>query len=170
MSITEGDNFSYDGEFHVTQIINNINTGIWEYNISTKDVKWSPGFYALLGYQPGEIAPSYDFFFENLLYHEDKPIFLKSINRHFQDAPETVQVRLLTKTGGYRWFESTAKRWDDNSVPKITGSIVDIHDHRLLQLQSTRNDFLFKETIKIAKVGGWEIDVRSMALTLTREA
>ncbi len=170
MSVPEGDKFSYDGEFHVTQIINNINTGIWEYNISTKEVKWSPGFYALLGYEPGEIAPSYDYFFENLLYYEDKPAFVKSINRHFHEAPETIRVRLLTKRSGYKWFESTAKRWDDNSTPKITGSIVDIHDHKLLQLQSVRNDHLFKETIKIAKIGGWEIDVKTMTLTLTREA
>lgn len=170
MNVTEGDNFSYDGEFHVAQIINNINTGIWEYNISTKEVKWSPGFYVLLGYEPGEIPPSYEFFFENLLYYEDKQLFLKSINRHFNDAPDTIRIRLLTKKNGYHWFESTAKRWDDNSTPKITGSIADIHDHKLLQLNSTRNDFLFTETIKIAKVGGWDIDVKSMTLSLTREA
>ena len=169
MSITEGDKFSDDNEFHLTQIINNINTGIWEYNISTKDVKWSPGFYALLGYEPGEITPSYDYFFENLLYYEDKPLFTRSINRHFHETPETIRIRLLTKQSGFRWFSSTAKRWDDNSVPKITGSIADIHDHRLLELQSTRNDFLFKETVKIAKIGGWEIDVKSMALTFNRE-
>ncbi|MFB9842661.1 PAS domain-containing sensor histidine kinase [Mucilaginibacter ginsenosidivorans] len=169
MSITEGDKFSYDGDFHITHIINDLNTGLWEYNISTREVKWSPGFYVLLGYEPGEIPPSYDYFFENLLYYDDKPAFLKSINRHFNDAPETIRVRLLTKQSGYRWFKSTAKRWDDNSVPKITGSIADIHENKLLELQSGRNDFLFKETIKIAKVGGWEIDVRSMTLTLSRE-
>src|ERR1700759_1314127 len=122
MSFTEGDKFSYDGEFHITQIFNTINTGIWEYNISTKEAKWSSGFYNLLGYEAGEIPGTYDFFFENLLYHEDKPVFLRSINKHFKDAPETVRVRLLTKKSGYRWFESTAKKWDDKSEPKITGS------------------------------------------------
>jgi PAS domain S-box-containing protein len=170
MSFTEGDKFSYDGEFHITQIFNTINTGIWEYNISTKEAKWSSGFYNLLGYEAGEIPGTYDFFFENLLYHEDKPVFLRSINKHFKDSPETVRVRLLTKKSGYRWFESTAKKWDDRSEPKITGSIVDIHDHKLLELQTSRNDFLFKETNKIAKVVGWEIDVKSMTLALTREA
>lgn len=171
MSVTEGDNFSYDaGGFHVNQLINNIKTGIWEYTISTKEVKWSSGFYSLLGYEHGEIPCSYDYFFENLLYYEDKPLFLKSLNRHSSDAPDAVQIRLLTKRSGYRWFESSVKRWDDGSTPKITGSLVDIHDHKLLQLQSNRNDFLFKETIKIAKIGGWEIDVKSMTLTLSREA
>ena len=75
MSVTEGDKFSYDGDFHVTDLINAINTGIWEYNIITKDVKWSSGFYSILGYDPGDIPNTYDFFFENLLYYEDKPVF-----------------------------------------------------------------------------------------------
>jgi len=170
MSFTEGDKFSYDGDFHLTELINSINTGIWEYNIITKDVKWSSGFYTLLGYDAGDIPSSYDFFFENLLYYEDKPVFLKSINKHLQDPSETVLIRLLTKRSGYRWFESTVKKWGDKAEPKIIGSIVDVHDFKLLELQATRNDFLFKETIKIAKIGGWEIDIRSMTLSLTREA
>jgi len=170
MSLTEEDKFSYDGEFHVAQVINSINTGIWEYNISTRDVKWSSGFYAILGYEPGDITCSYDTFLEHLLYYEDKPQFLKSLNKHVNDSPETVQIRLLTKRAGYRWFASTAKRWDDKSEPKIIGSIVDIHDHKILKLQSNRNDFLFKETTKIAKIGGWEIDVKSNTLLFTREA
>ncbi|MEO6849664.1 MAG: PAS domain-containing protein [Mucilaginibacter sp.] len=170
MSLTEGDKFSYDGDFHITPIYNSINTGIWEYNISTKKVKWSSGFYNLLGYSAGEIPGSYDFFFEHLLYYEDKPVFLKSLNRNTKDSPETVRIRLLTKKSGYHWFESTTKKWEDGSESKITGSIVDIHQQKLLELQANRNDFLFKETIKIAKIGGWEIDAKSMSLTLTREA
>ena len=170
MSFTEGDKFSYDGDFHVTDLINAINTGIWEYNIITKEVKWSSGFYTLLGYDAGDIPNTYDFFFENLLYYEDKPTFQKSLNKHLHDPAETVLIRLLTKKRGYRWFESTVKKWGDKSEPKITGSIVDVHDFKLLELQANRNDFLFKETIKIAKIGGWEIDVKSRSASLSREA
>lgn len=170
MSVTEGDKFSYDGDFHVTDLINAINTGIWEYNIITKDVKWSSGFYSILGYDPGDIPNTYDYFFENLLYYEDKPVFQRSLNRHLHDPAETVLIRLLTKRKGYRWFESTVKKWGDKAEPKITGSIVDVHDFKLLELQANRNDFLFKETIKVAKVGGWEIDVKSRTITLSREA
>src|SRR5258708_387339 len=170
MSFTKEDKVSYDGDFHVTELINSINAGIWEYNIITKDVKWSSGFYSILGYDVGDIPSTYDFFFENLLYYEDKPVFQKSLNRHLQDSTETVLIRLLTKKKGYRWFESTIKKWGDKAEPKITGSIVDVHDFKLLELQANRNDFLFKETIKIAKIGGWEIDVKSRTITLSREA
>src|ERR1700748_2342235 len=132
MDSTEGDIFSHDGYFNVTELINSINAGICEYNIITKDVKWSSGFYAVLGYDAGDIPTSYDFFFENLLYYEDKPAFVRSFNRH-QGVAETVFVRLLTKRNGYRWFESTVKRWGDKNEPKITGSIVDVHDFKILQ-------------------------------------
>ena len=110
MSFTKEDKVSYDGDFHVTELINSINAGIWEYNIITKDVKWSSGFYTILGYDAGDIPSSYDFFFENILYYEDKPVFLKSLNKHLHDPAETVLVRLLTKRSGYRWFESTVKK------------------------------------------------------------
>ncbi|MDB5141467.1 MAG: hypothetical protein JWQ66_180 [Mucilaginibacter sp.] len=170
MNYTEGDKFSYDGDFHISELIDTLNTGIWEYNIITKDVKWSSGFYTVLGYEVGDITPSYDFFFENLLYYEDKPVLLRSMNRHQHDPAETVLIRLLTKKSGYHWFESTIKKWGDKTEPKITGTIVDAHNFKLLELRANRNDFLFKETIKIAKIGGWEIDVKSMTLSLTREA
>ena len=116
---TEGNNFLSDDASHLAQIIDHINAGIWEFNITTKDVKWSAGFYQVLGYQPGEIECSYNYFLEHLLYHHDKPVFLKSIYTRSADASNTVQVRLLTKKSGYQWFESTTKKWDDNNSPKI---------------------------------------------------
>ena len=64
MSILEGNNFNGDDASHLAQIIDHINVGIWEFNITTKDVKWSAGFYAVLGYKTGEIECSYNFFLE----------------------------------------------------------------------------------------------------------
>src|SRR6201996_2746431 len=155
---TEGNNFLTDDASHLAQIIDHINAGIWEFDINTKDVKWSAGFYAILGYKPGEIECSYNFFLEHLIYHYDKPAFLKAINTRSQGGANTVQIRLLTKSAGYQWFESTTKKWEDNNVPRFTGSLINIHQYKLLTLRSAQNDLLFNETGNIAKVSGWEID------------
>src|SRR5476651_1096081 len=98
MSTAEGDNFYSDDAAHLAQIIDHINAGIWEFNINTKEVKWSAGFYTILGYNPGEIECSYNYFLEHLLYHHDKPVFLKAINTRSQDNINKVQMRLLTKS------------------------------------------------------------------------
>src|ERR1700761_8735211 len=165
-----GNNFHADDASHLAQIIDHINAGIWEFNINTKDVKWSAGFYAVLGYKPGEIECSYNFFLEHLLYLYDKPIFLKALQTRSDDQTTIVHIRLLTKNSGYQWFESTTKKWDDNGIPKYTGSLININKSKILSLRSAQNDFLFTETGTIAKISGFEINVPTMSLWLSKEA
>src|ERR1700712_2833785 len=97
MSFSEGHKFSNDSKQHLAQIIDNINAGIWEYNITTKDIKWSSGFYTVLGYEPGEIECSNHVFFEQLLYHQDKSAFLNALNNQHQNEDKPLHIRLLTK-------------------------------------------------------------------------
>jgi PAS domain S-box-containing protein len=170
MSILEGNNFNGDDASHLAQIIDHINVGIWEFDITTKDVKWSAGFCTILGYKPGEIECSYNFFLEHLLYYHDKPAFLKAINTRNEDNTNTVHIRLLTKVSGYQWFESTTKRWENGNGPKFTGSLININKAKLLALRSAQNDSFFNETGSIAKVSGFEIDVPAMSLSLSKEA
>jgi len=170
MGIELGNNFYSDDAAHLAQIIDQINAGIWEFNISTKDVKWSDGFYTILGYKPGEIECSYNFFLENLIYHHDRPLFLKTINSRNGDNIAVVQIRLLTKSSGYQWFESTTKKWDDKGVAKFTGSFININQAKIAGLRSAQSDFFFNETGAIAKVSGFEVDVASMKINLSKEA
>ena len=171
MSTIEGANFYSDDASHLAQIIDHINVGVWEFDINTKAVKWSEGFYTLLGYQPGEIEPSYNFFFDNLLYHQDKPAFVKSMyTRGPQDQANVSHIRLLTKKSGYQWFESTTRKWEDATGPKLTGSLINIHQYKLLSLRSAQSNVAFGETGFIAKLSSWEIDVPTMSLLLSKEA
>jgi len=170
MSILEGNNFNNDDASHLAQIIDHINVGIWEFNITTKDVKWSAGFYNILGYKPGEIECSYNFFLEHLLYYYDKPAFLKAMHTPSSEQANTLHIRLLTKNTGYQWFESTTNKWEDTNGPKFTGTLININEAKILGLRSAQNDFFFNETGTIAKVSGFEIDVPAMNLTLSKEA
>lgn len=170
MSIELGNNFYLEDAAHLAQIIDHINAGIWEFNINTRDVKWSDGFYAVLGYKPGEIECSYNFFLENLIYHHDRPLFLKAINTRSEDNSSTIQIRLLTKSSGYQWFEATTRRWEDNGVPKFTGSFININAAKIASLRAAQNNFFFNETSAIARVSGFEIELASMKITLAKEA
>ncbi len=170
MSIEIGNNFYSDDASHLAQIIDQINAGIWEFNITTRDVKWSAGFYAVLGYKPGEIECSYNFFLENLLYHHDRITFSKSVNARSEDNTSVCQIRLLTKSSGYQWFESTVKRWENGSGPRLTGSLININQAKILSLRTAQNNFLFNETGTLAKLSGFEIDVPTMGIVLSEEA
>ena len=169
MSTTDGNDFYADKASHLAQIIDHINAGVWEYNVATKEVKWSAAFYRVLGYSVGEIECSYHFFIENLLYHKDKPLFLKTLNNY--NAPvSTVQVRLLTKSSGYQWFESTTKKWEDNHTVNFTGSLINIHQYKLSGLIAAKENLLLSDNCNVARLSGWEIDVPTMTLIFSKEA
>lgn len=170
MSLTDEDNFFDDEGIHIARLVNSTNTGLWEYDISTKDIRWSAGFYRILGYEAQDTSFSYDHFLEDILYFEDKPVFLQSVNKPAHDDTQRCQIRLLTQRSGYRWFESVTQKLDTASGPRLIGSLVDIHENKLLKLQASKNDSQFRETIKIASIGSWEIDVKSKSLTLSRGA
>jgi two-component sensor histidine kinase len=150
-----------NNELHFTQILNNVNTGAWEFNVNSREVKWSDGFYKILGYEQGEIECSYNYFVEHLIYHEDKSIFLK-----LESSP--LHIRLLTKSSGYQWFEMIIENSVDKS-PIRRGLLINIHQYKLDSITAGQKNSFFKETVKIAKVGGWQIDADTMRLHLEAE-
>jgi len=169
MSFSERHKFSDDSRQHLAQIIDNINAGIWEYNITTKEIRWSSGFYIILGYEPDEIECSNHVFFEHLLYHQDKPAFLAALSVPQSHPAKPLQIRLLTKASGYHWFESTIKKFNDQADNVIYGSIININQYKQSQIRSAHNDQVYNQVTKIAKLGSWEIDAATTAITLSRQ-
>lgn len=158
-------------DVHLTRLIDDLNVGIWEYNSVTKEVKWSAGFYAVLGYQYNELENSSQVFFEHLLYHQDKPIFFNALynTRLSNDAPP-VQIRLLTKTHGYQWFESTIKKQNHGDSNIIYGSLVNINSYRQQGVTFTDKQSAHQEVLKVARLGSWEINAfKADAIVLSDE-
>lgn len=169
MSFSEAQQFPGDSNKYFAQIINSLNIGFWEYDTETKKSNWSPGFYAILGYKPGEIECSYHNFIENILYYADKKLFLASTDHTGKVTLAAAQVRLLTKQNGYQWFESSSQKMEGANSPAIYGVLTNIHTHKTAQIQALSNDFLNSETGRIAKIGGWEIDAATMRLSLSKD-
>ncbi|PWK77844.1 PAS domain-containing protein [Mucilaginibacter oryzae] len=132
---------------------------IWEYNSITKEVKWSAGFYNILGYHPNEIESSAQVFFEHLLYYQDKHVFLDALYQsrlNQQVAP--VPIRLLTKNNGYQWFESRIKNPENSYNGTIHGLLVNINIYKQESITFADKQFMHDEAFRIARLGSWEIN------------
>ncbi|MCQ6956318.1 PAS domain-containing sensor histidine kinase [Mucilaginibacter aquariorum] len=164
MSLFESYLFDNDTP-NLAQVINTANAGVWELDDLTKKVRWSIGFYRILGYEPGEIECSYSNFTDNLIYYEDKSIFLKSVNDTQHNQLDVVYIRLLTKSG-YEWFQSNTQKHSD----KLTGTIINIHQFKVSQFKLTTDNRLVTETNQLVNLGRWEIDVAANKLYLSNEA
>lgn len=149
----------------LASIINSATAGIWAFDLNTKEVTWSTGFYKALGYQPGEIECSYSNFIDNILYHQDKKAFLKGLYQTSVEA-EPIFIRLLTKKG-YQWFQSSTNLRNGS---KLTGTILNVHHLKLIELQvKAKNEHIIKAN-KLIKLGSWEFDISANTLTFNSQA
>lgn len=104
--------------------------GLWDWNIPTGEVHFSPQWARLLGYSADEIPMRVEFFF-TVLHPEDVPRVQKVLEDHLQGKTEVKQdeVRLKMKGGEYRWFLDRGKvvTRDAAGTPlRMVGTITDI--------------------------------------------
>lgn len=80
-------------------------TAQWEVNLQTGKVSWSDEDYRILGYQPGEVEPSWDFFLEHV-HPEDMPIMEASREKFLSQGFVEVEYRIIQKNGNVRFVFS----------------------------------------------------------------
>ncbi len=117
--------------------------GLWDSDIESGKEYWSPRFKELLGYGEDEIEATHDQFLA-LLHPEDKPNVLEAIRLHLEEnRPYDCELRLQTKCGEYRWFQSRGKALrDENGKPyRMAGSIRDITERKQAEEALRRNEY-----------------------------
>jgi PAS domain S-box-containing protein len=104
--------------------------GLWDWDIPSGKVYFSPQWARLLGYDPQEVPQRVEFFF-TLLHPEDIPRIRKVLDDHFAGITVVKQdeVQLRTKSGEYKWFYDRGKvvTRDASGTPiRMVGTITDI--------------------------------------------
>ncbi len=102
--------------------------GIWDWNVASDEVYYSPRFKELLGYADHEIADVFASF-ESRLHPDDRRGTLAALQAHLERRGDyDVEYRLQTKSQGYRWFRARGQAiWDASGRPtRMAGSITDI--------------------------------------------
>ncbi|MBK7006027.1 MAG: PAS domain-containing protein [Burkholderiales bacterium] len=142
--------------------------GLWDWmDVSDGAQWWSPSYYRLLGYTPEELPANVESFISIL--HPDHVQRCReatewAVNKG-KDYDEETLIR--TKAHGYRWFRTRAKvyRNDDGKAVRMAGSAQDIHDRKLAQASVVKTSQRFAIAADSAKIGVWEWDLQTNALT-----
>jgi PAS domain S-box-containing protein len=134
--------------------------GLWDWNIQTGELYWSPHYKKMLGYRDNEINPTFEKW-ESMLHPDDKKPTLDSL-RNYLDKPGSSilwgEFRLRTKEGEYHWYGSRGQAvWDkDGRAIRMIGSMRDITDMKNLESELKKSHRDLEE--KVAK--------RTLELTL----
>jgi len=116
--------------------------GLWSWDGDQgNDLYLAPRVYELLGYPPGGIEVRLDRFEATLYHPEDRPR-IRALVAHMLAHPEEGDIlsfegRFLCGDGKYRWFHNRAAlvRRADGSLRRFAGSISDIHERRLREVE-----------------------------------
>lgn len=153
-------------------ILNEINAGVWEWNFALKVEWWSDKFYEMLGIQKEEKQLTRESFLNEFVHPADRGQLEENIQKHLRTGDAfRIDIRIRKANEEYRWFETTGKiQPDDQGKPnRIVGTIIDKHERKMLRIQLERDEFLLNETGSLAKVGGWEYDLRDGSVAWTKE-
>jgi diguanylate cyclase (GGDEF)-like protein/PAS domain S-box-containing protein len=109
------------------------NDGLWDWKIQPDELYYSPRFAQLLGYEAGELVHSIKTM-RDLLHPEDRDLADQSMASHLaRRTPFDIEVRMLTKSGEYRWFRVRGQSVRDanGDAVRMAGALTDITDKRL---------------------------------------
>ncbi len=109
------------------------NDGIWDWDLNTNEVYFSPRWKAIVGYGEDELNNGFADF-EALLHPDDKELALASVNDYLSGKIKTydIEFRFHHKDGSYRWIRARGKAMRDASgAPyRMAGSHTDITDSK----------------------------------------
>lgn len=109
--------------------------GIWDWDVLTNEVFYSPRMKALIGYSDDEF-PNVFASFESRLHRDDHDWVMHVLDQHLRHhQPYDVEYRLRTKSGEYRWFRARGQAiWNDTGqAQRMAGSITDVTESHLLR-------------------------------------
>lgn len=108
--------------------------GLWDWDITTGEVFYSPRWLLALGYQPEKVPPSLEFW-KSLIHPDDREQVTEKLKAHLAGSSSVYECecRLRRKSGEYDWHLDRGKvvKRDQNGAPlRMVGVDTDITERR----------------------------------------
>ncbi|WP_425394784.1 sensor domain-containing diguanylate cyclase [Burkholderia arboris] len=105
-------------------------TGVWDRNVATGEIHYSPAWKAMLGYAPHELSNRIEEAYERL-HPDDVDDVKATMLAHFESRTDSYEVehRIRCKDGSYKWIRSRGKviaRDGNGRALRMVGTTTDV--------------------------------------------
>jgi diguanylate cyclase (GGDEF)-like protein/PAS domain S-box-containing protein len=143
-----------DSEERYALAVRGANDGLWDWNLITHDVHWSPRWKAMLGCEDVDVSASPDEWFKRV-HHDDLAAVHDTLQAHLGSANGCFESehRLLHHNGTFRWMlcRGAAIRNADGVATRLAGSLTDITDAKVSDaLTGLPNRLMFVDLLERA--------------------
>jgi diguanylate cyclase (GGDEF)-like protein/PAS domain S-box-containing protein len=134
-----------------TLAVNGANDGLWDWNLVTNEVYWSPRWKAMLGYENSEIGVTPDEWLDRV-HQDDWTRVRQTVAEHIARGTGHYESehRLRHRDGTYRWVlcRAAASRNEAGAATRFAGSLTDITEAKLADgLTGLPNRVLFLDLL-----------------------
>jgi PAS domain S-box-containing protein len=142
--------------------------GLWDWNVETGEVYFSPRMETMLGYEPGEWRPNIETW-ELLVHPQDLDRVMQVLHEHLEGRTEFYQTehRVRRKDGRWIWIRDSGcvvARDRAGRPLRAVGTHLDITERKEIEQALRRSQASLAEAQRLAKVGNWELDLQSNEL------
>lgn len=127
-----------------------IKAGLWEWDIQTGEVFWSPESYKLFGMPPSSKYLSYDVWWESI-HPEDRQAVNDAVNRAVEERRDLVDLefRIVLPDGTVRWMKDRGKMiLDEAGQPvRMIGIQMDITEQKEVAVSLEEERILLRTVI-----------------------
>jgi diguanylate cyclase (GGDEF)-like protein/PAS domain S-box-containing protein len=120
------------------------NDGLWDWNLITREVYFSPRWKAMVGAKDSDMGNKAEDWF-NRVHAEDVAALKMAVMAHIEGNTEYLEheYRMLYRDGTYRWMmtRGMAVRDESGKPVRMAGSQSDITVRKMAELQLLRNAF-----------------------------
>ena len=120
-----------------------VNDGLWDFDLQTNEVYYSPRWKSILGYKDGEISSSLDEWFGRI-HQEDISLVKNEFQHHLKRNVPLFQVehRMLHRNGQYIWVLNRGIAvFDQEKAIRVVGSQTDITKRKQAESQLLHDAF-----------------------------
>ncbi len=112
--------------------------GLWDYYPQAQHIYYSPRWFAMLGYDTGELPYSLETWI-TLTHPEDLPKLERIFEKFAKSEAESfqIEIRMLVQKGQWRWFQVRGRiveRDAHGEVVRMVGTLIDISQHKQVEL------------------------------------
>ena len=155
-------------------LIDGTGAGTWEWNVQTGEVKVNQRWAEILGWTLQELGAVNNQFRADLAHPDELSRTRVLLREHFggQSEAYVAEVRLRHRQGHWVWVQDRGRlitRTAEGNPEWVFGTHVDITPRKQQELEMRRQQELLDRTGRLARVGGWEVDISSAQLRWSDE-
>lgn len=115
------------------------NLGSWDWDLATDEVYFDRRWSEIFGHDLNETGANSNIW-QNLIHHDDKLRFLKTLERHLKDSSRyfEAEYRLKSGSGDWKWLlerGSVVERNEEGKPVRMAGICIDITGRKLMEEQ-----------------------------------